>query len=113
MKRAESATYTYVDLLDTDRILVIQPGKGNENTVQAKVYWNKNVAGKTVRVFGGTSQVPRSLLLVGEESRRGASRPRRWEEQESQSERIGYMSEPAYQRKLERERTQHRYNDED
>lgn len=104
--KQEQAT-TFVDLLDPDRILVLAPNKGDRGeTVTARVYWNKNVAGKIVRVFGGTSEIPRHLLISGEETRRGAPRPRRWEAQESQEERIGYMSEPGYQRKLERERSE-------
>lgn len=107
----QEQTITFVDLLDPDRILVLvlAPNKSDRDktvTVTARVYWNKNVAGKIVRVFGGTSEIPRHLLISGEEPRRGAPRPRRWEAQESQEERIGYMSEPGYQRKLERERSE-------
>jgi hypothetical protein len=103
-------------MLDPERVLVLDiERKAPTGQVMAKVFWNKNVGGKTIRVFGGHTSLSRNLLLSGEERRETRNRSRYSESSENQTSRIGFMPEAAYLRKLENERrvTTHRNDDDD
>lgn len=108
MRRSESTPTTYVDVMCPERVLVLPQGwdrKGSE-TVTAKVFWTElGKDGKPTRIFGGNANIPRSLLFSGDNGSR-ERRPGRYDRRGGdgeQRERIGYMSESSYQKKLERE----------